>query len=280
MDAAASLKRMDSVAAAIDTSRFERPWTAPSWYSLATVYHTSACFGWYSLNPSLSMFMTRLSVIFLLGVSSFALNIELWRRAIKLINDNFFGDIKWPDNEIVRNYQKQIEEIESKLIKNNESFRMFPNDYVPCFISNKVYEDITENQQFEIHYETWKVFKVFNIPIIDTTDEKNKKITTKKGSIYSAHRGININVYNFNNKNGPLEMNIEGILRNEYIPQLCFCYEITTKKDYNLSFTGYSNGAWLAEYSIYFFKRLLKNDNVKAVLFESPGMLKDEGQFL
>ncbi len=76
---------------------------------------------------------------------------------------------------------------------------------------------------------------------------------------------------------------VKGILNNEVIPQLYYCYEATREcveiaKDLNcfLSFTGYANGAWLAEHSIYYANSEFEHKINKAVLFESPGMCKSE----
>jgi hypothetical protein len=46
-----------------------------------------------------------------------------------------------------------------------------------------------------------------------------------------------------------------------------------------LSFTGYANGAWLAEHAIYYAHSKFKHKKTKAVLFESPGMCKSEEEW-
>jgi hypothetical protein len=52
--------------------------------------------------------------------------------------------------------------------------------------------------------------------------------------------------------------------------------KIAVDKDYFLSFTGFSNGAWLAEHSLYYAHQDFKHEKSKAVLFDSPGMCKTE----
>lgn len=80
-------------------------------------------------------------------------------------------------------------------------------------------------------------------------------------------------------KDSNINMEIEGIVLNQFVPELLFCYQVTEevnliarKHNLNLSFTGYSSGAWLAEYAIYFSHLYFQNCLTKAVLFESPGI--------
>ena len=98
-----------------------------------------------------------------------------------------------------------------------------------------------------------------------------------------CHRGIDADFASVFNKNGQLANNFEGVFMNKVVPQLAICYEVTKKanelakeKNYYLSFTGYSNGAWLAEYSNLYSYCEFDNKKTKAVLFESPGILKRE----
>ena len=101
--------------------------------------------------------------------------------------------------------------------------------------------------------------------------------------IFLCHRGIDADFASVFNKNGQLANNFEGVFMNKVVPQLAICYEVTKKanelakeKNYYLSFTGYSNGAWLAEYSNLYSYCEFDNKKTKAVLFESPGILKRE----
>ena len=47
---------------------------------------------------------------------------------------------------------------------------------------------------------------------------------------------------------------------------------ISHKLNYNLSFTGFLNGACLAEYCNFFSLHLAENEQTKAILFNSPGI--------
>ncbi len=54
------------------------------------------------------------------------------------------------------------------------------------------------------------------------------------------------------------------------------CVNIARREDCYLSFTGFSNGAWLAEHSLYYAHEDFKHAKSKAILFDSPGMCKTE----
>ena len=55
------------------------------------------------------------------------------------------------------------------------------------------------------------------------------------------------------------------------------CINIARLNDCFLSFTGFANGAWLAEHSLYYaHQEPFKHRKSKAVLFDSPGMVKTE----
>jgi hypothetical protein len=51
---------------------------------------------------------------------------------------------------------------------------------------------------------------------------------------------------------------------------------IARKLNCFLSFTGFANGAWLSEHSLYYAHKEFKYKQGKAVLFDSPGMCKTE----
>ncbi|RNA08260.1 lipase family, partial [Brachionus plicatilis] len=107
-----------------------------------------------------------------------------------------------------------------------------------------------------------------------------------------AHKGIESKIEDIFKEESSLNDQIQSVLCKEYVPQLVKCYEVTEfcfrkaiEKKCTLSFTGYSNGAWLSEYSIYFCEKYIKpmyrcqlNVDFKAVLFESPVIMRDENQ--
>jgi hypothetical protein len=157
-----------------------------------------------------------------------------------------------------------------------------------CNDTYQVYHDAKKNSQEKIEFngEDWFVHEVFR------EETKFLKMCTFKAVVYIndskkqmvlAFKGLDAEFEDIFNDEGSLSNNINGVLLNGVIPQLITCYgvvekanEIAKQKDYNLSFTGFSNGAWLAEYAIYYTHRYLKckKSKLKAVLFDSPGIIK------
>ena len=169
----------------------------------------------------------------------------------------------------------------------NVNVSRFPSDLVHLLMSKNTYEaDHNQNQLVDFNGETWKIDQVFRDEV------KFLKMCSFKAIIYTnpdkkqmvlAFKGLDAEFTDIFSDEGALSNNINGILLNGLIPQLLTCYDVTDKANkiaqqhgYNLSFTGFSNGAWLAEYAIYYAHRYLKANKLKlkAVLFESPGIIK------
>lgn len=167
----------------------------------------------------------------------------------------------------------------------------FPSDYEHLLLCNDTYQDYHEskkNKQEKIVFndQDWFVHAVYQY------ETPKLKMCTFKAVVYInpsqkqlvlAFKGLDAEFEDFFSNDSALSNNINGILLNGIVPQLLICFdvaeqanEIATEKDYNLSFTGFSNGAWLAEYAIYYSHRYLKckKSKLKAVLFESPGIIK------
>ena len=217
------------------------------------------------------------------------------KNILKLVEeDNRYGDIIWSDNlPNDTKDQKLIESIETKLKKNNETFSRYPNDFTHCLISFDVYKNEHKTNEALNKNKDWKVLQVFNeVEGVVGKATNGNKVQIYYGVIYVnhykkqmvlCHKGIDADFASVFNKNGQLANNFEGVLMNKVVPQLAICYEVTKKanelakeKNYYLSFTGYSNGAWLAEYSNLYSYCEFDNKKTKAVLFESPGILKRE----
>jgi hypothetical protein len=142
------------------------------------------------------------------------------------------------------------------------------------------------NEKKEFNGESWFVYEVYR------EETKFLKMCTFKAVLYInndkkqlvlAFKGLDAEFEDIFNDEGALNNNINGVLLNGVIPQLITCYdvvekanEIANEKEYTISFTGFSNGAWLAEYAIYYTHRYLKckKSLLKAVLFDSPGIIK------
>ena len=215
------------------------------------------------------------------------------------------GDIIWHRDQLSSasenpSASKLIQGIEAHLFENNKNFTRFPSDYIHGLMSEDAYRNHILNPDEEpklsdveeLKTEGWRLLKVFNEPSEDT-------LIYKKGEKYSgviywnkskrqmvlAHRGIDAKFTSFFKENGTLCTNIDGIIVGKIVPQLAICYDITgqanelaRKKECYLSFTGYANGAWLAEYSNYFSNLYLNNQNTRACLFESPGIFRNENE--
>ncbi|CAF0937155.1 unnamed protein product [Brachionus calyciflorus] len=203
-----------------------------------------------------------------------------------------YGDIKWP--EIIPNDIESLilmQQIEQRLFENNESYTKFASDYIHALLSYEVYNNLQENGEFLIDDQKWIVLKVFSYEIKENSFYYSALFFNEYTEhLILSHRGSIFDKNLFFSEKSSFEENIRGILLNQYIPQLSICYEVTHKcyeiaknKNSNLSFTGYSNGAWLSEYSIYFCERFIRQpfDHVqtRAILFESPGIFRQNDRF-
>ncbi|XVN40490.1 MAG: hypothetical protein RCO49_06710 [Rickettsia endosymbiont of Argas persicus] len=79
----------------------------------------------------------------------------------------------------------------------------------------------------------------------------------------------------------PLKTHFKSILGGQIVAQQAAAYQATEeiteyakKHHYNLSFTGYSLGAWFAELSLYFAHQDFNYSKAKAITFDSPGSAK------
>ena len=81
-----------------------------------------------------------------------------------------------------------------------------------------------------------------------------------------AFKGLEPKLSDIFNKEGGLTNNLEAIFLNGTTAQLVKCFQVTEvscryaqNRNYNLSFTGFSNGAWLAEHAINFIPHIDEN---------------------
>ena len=194
----------------------------------------------------------------------------------KLQRTRIPGEIKWDRDQ----RQCQITQaIETLLAENNEKYSRFPNDHIHCQMSLDVYRENIRIGDTLNKCKHWRVLEIYEIEMCCYFAVLY--INEKLGQFVLAHRG---NCVNFKNLNIDkiLDTNLNGILLNNMIVQQEYCFGTTQKanalaieKDFFLSFTGYSNGAWLAEQCNFFSVHFLKNKNTKAVLFDSPGIFHD-----
>ena len=196
---------------------------------------------------------------------------------------------------------------DSSLNQSTISYR-FPTDYIHCCLSEYVYNDITIEQP-DVKQKGEPTEKTIETPVCIKKGERVQHegcedfkveeiyeeesisylsvlfLNEKKKQLVLAHRGIELSKSSFLiDDNNSLETQINGILVKALVPVMEKCYEITkrviekvdemeknSKGKVYLSFTGFSHGAWLSEYSIY-YAHSNGYRKAKAVLFDSPGI--------
>ena len=116
----------------------------------------------------------------------------------------------------------------------------------------------------------WNIYKVVEI---ESRQYKSMIYLNKiKKQMVLVHKSFDEDIKPFANNQ---KLDYEDILISQIIPQLAVCFQITKQanaiavaNNYNLSFTGYSHGAWLSQYSFYFARKFLNNMSTKALLLK------------
>ena len=223
---------------------------------------------------------------------------DVLKSILQHVQDNMtLGDVKWDYDSLPKDKEslELIEKIESQLMKNNDEFNRFPNDYMHGLMAYDVYrEHVKEGEIINLENEEWTALRVVEEP-----NEDNKITKVKKGSFYTAvlycnhkkrqlvvaHKGVDVDFASLFRINGLIKNKMKDVMLNDIVPQLSYCYEfvqeanlIAKEKNYYLSFSGYSHGAWLAEHAINLSKTYFNNINTRAVLFEGPGIIKNKNE--
>ncbi len=145
-----------------------------------------------------------------------------------------------------------------------------PNDYLYALMSNNVYiaDQLHIGNRLPDH-EDWKIHKIKKGP---SEYLGAIYVNDKEKHIVLAHRGTD--------SISALIEDFRGILLNKISPQKKEAFELVKEAVrlaqqlcFNLSFTGHSLGAFLAELSVFYCKSELNFQDVNAVTFESPGSL-------
>lgn len=227
---------------------------------------------------------------------------------IQMLKDTFkevscglkFGDIIWP-TQVPKNDECNdlVDKIEKRLVQNNNEYSRFSSDYFHCELSYEIFNENLKKGDSLDSDKNWKVIEIFKIENSASSSNYFSALfyNKYKGQAILSHRGIEANVSDFFKKESSLSDDLHGILVHEYIGQLVKCYEVTERcykiaKELRctLSFTGFSNGAWLAENCLYFCEKYIKADYIfdfedffevqtKAVLFESPGIFRTKNEY-
>ncbi len=208
---------------------------------------------------------------------------ELQELNLAIQGNTELGYISWQKGQP----SKQIlQKIETKLIDNNKNYRKHPNDYIHALLSTHAYRNSKEGAKVELgqsvqqYLENWQVAKVYD-------DTKNSGyygviyINEKTHQVVLANRGTEGIIAGLLSQNSDWKTNFEEILGGKIIiGQQARNYEATyeavelaKKKNYRLSITGHSLGAWLAELSAFYCHAYFGYRNIKAVTFDSPGTL-------
>ncbi|MCC8398611.1 MAG: hypothetical protein LN569_04930 [Rickettsia endosymbiont of Labidopullus appendiculatus] len=176
--------------------------------------------------------------------------------------------------------------------------KQHPTDFIHGLLSSHVYTDSKErdivqfiadinnadhqynNSQYNELLKDWRVQKIYSNPVADNYYGVLYVNDTAKQAVL-AHRGTDI-IASLKGQNGSLKADLIEVLNGNIVLQQTEAYtstkdavDIVNDKQYNLSFTGHSLGAWLAELSLYFchmdFSYDISVGYVKAVTFDSPG---------
>ena len=215
------------------------------------------------------------------------LNLQELRTLLHEVENNSnIGNIKW--GNIVEEGSELKEQIENQIIQNNKLYSRHPTDFIHALLSAHVYKNRVENtiavfdnqdenNVYNKYLKDWQVYRVYYYP------EEGQYyaivyINKKSGQLVLAHRGTKIKPKDLGNIDSALRTNLKGILGQEIVAQQAAAYKVikeviqdAKRLQYNLSITGHSLGAWLAELSLYFCYRDFNYSEAKAVTFDSPG---------
>lgn len=171
-----------------------------------------------------------------------------------------------------------------------------PSDFVHGLLSSHAYrnsqqwqdaifEDAHKNAKYNPSLKNWRILKIYNKETLkeDVGDYYSVLyVNDEDGHLVLAHRGTDI-AGSLKGKNDSLNADFVEVLNRRIGKHTYGCYlatsdavEVIKNQDYakcRLSFTGHSLGGFLAEASIVFSKYELDYNDIKAVVFDSPGYL-------
>ena len=204
------------------------------------------------------------------------------------IDDNFVvGYIEW--GEIPANCQELKEQIEKKLVDNICNYTYHPNDYIHGLLSSHSYDepkvddqidltDVARKLGHELPTSIWKVEQVQD----DSKDSgfySALYINDKTHQAVLAFQGTYPDIKKPDRVIKDLIIeDMQGVLGNAVTRQQKLTYvatkdavEYVKKEGFNLSITGHSLGAYLAELGVAFCYRNFDYREVKGIVFDSPG---------
>ncbi len=138
---------------------------------------------------------------------------------------------------------------------NNMEYAEFPSDFIHGLLCKHLCtNDIDDpDSEFRLLNTNWIVIEMFQeINAVLFADHKNKDLIL----VFKNFDCL---------KSDEMDKLVEKCKKTSVQINL-----ISKKLNYNISFTGFLNGAHLAEYCNYFSLHLANNEQTKAILFESP----------
>ncbi|OJW71117.1 MAG: hypothetical protein BGO68_04705 [Candidatus Amoebophilus sp. 36-38] len=237
--------------------------------------------------------------VYTIDLTQEQLNQEKVQQLKEAIDNNaIIGYIQWgqipPDCEQIK------EQIETKLISNICNYTYYPSDYVHGLLANHVYSNPKLDQQVDLTVlskelghqlpgsvdTTWKVVQVKDdsqhtgyYSVLYINENTNQAILSFQGTKVEGLKDLA-------RKNSDLKEDIDGVLGNAITEQNALGYVATKEavdyakeKEYNLSITGHSLGAYLAELAVAYCYRDFSYRQVKGIVFDSPGTVNKLDKF-
>ena len=187
-------------------------------------------------------------------------------------SDKNIGSILWGD--IPSGCEQLKADIEEALIQNNLAYRHYPNDYTHGLLSAAAYEENIEGSPLAAT-PNWVVSKIFNDK--DSGFHAVLFQNNEDHQLVLAYRGLSFDIAALLKKDSTLNTHIQGVIGGSIVAQQANAFiatgeaiSIAKAKGYNLSVTGHSIGAWLAELTVYYGQWDFEQ-KLKAVTFDSPG---------
>jgi hypothetical protein len=181
---------------------------------------------------------------------------------------------------------------------------LHPSDFMHCLFSSHVYEASSRNTEVQFQTKTKKKYNQYlqGWLISEVFEHKESGYygvlykNAEKEQLVLAHRGTKFELADLFKKDSSLKTDIEGIVKGSIVPQqeqafiaLAKAIEVmrnakkNDKIEFELSTTGHSLGAWLAEQCTYFYRSDFENQPygkaIKAVTFDSPGSARTMESF-
>ena len=207
----------------------------------------------------------------------------------KVCSNSVVGNIKWGELDKLEGnsaHGKLVEEIEDKIIKNNQDYKYHPTDFVHGLLSKHVYQDSGPGEKVIIEGNPeWKDKLKSDWKVYDVVNEFEKcgyygviYINESKKQLVIAHRGTS--------NLGGAKTDINEVLSKKIGPAIEKAYATVDRviklvksgpdikgspntKGFNVSVTGHSLGGYFSALSAFFAYK--KEYVVKGVIFDSPG---------